>query len=156
MKKDKQAILYWVMKMKGSKDLLSSILKTTQMGQVGIRAVLKTQLRANMQTALRSQLKEYDAIEQEAQALASSRGWELEQLDPAVKGMADMMTRMRLSYGNTNSKAAAMMIQGNTRGMIKGLKNLHHYNNSDERVAVLSRKLLDCEQENIKQMQGFV
>ena len=149
-------ILFSVMKMKGSKDLLSSILKTTQMGQTGIRAVLKMQLNSDLQTALRSQLKEYDSIEQEAHSLAASRGWQLEELDPAVKAMADMTTRMRLSYGNSSSKTAAMMIQGNTRGMIKGLKNLHHYNNSDERVAVLSRKLLDCEQENIKQMQGFV
>lgn len=126
------------------------------MGQVGIRAVLKMQLNSDLQTALRSQLREYDSIEQEAHSLAASRGWQLEELDPAVKAMADMTTRMRLSYGNSSSKTAAMMIQGNTRGMIKGLKNLHHYNNSDERVAVLSRKLLDCEQENIKQMQGFV
>ena len=126
------------------------------MGQTGIRAVLKMPLHSQLQEALRSQLREYDAIEQEALTLAASRGWELEQLDPAVKAMADMTTRMRLSYGNSGSKTAAMMIQGNTRGMIKGLKNLHHYNHSDERVAVLSRKLLDCEQENIKQMQGFV
>ena len=142
--------------MKNSKDLLSSILKTTQMGQVGIRSVLKMPLRANLQTALRSQLKEYDAIEQEAQSIASSRGWDLEELDPAVKFMANMTTRTKLSYGNTNSKVAAMMIQGNTRGMIKGLKNLNHYAQSDARVAALSQKLLDCEQENIRQMQGFV
>lgn len=142
--------------MKGSKDLLSSILKTTQMGQVGIRSVLNSPLRASMQSALRSQLQEYDAIEREAHALAASRGWELEELDPAVKGMANMMTRVRLSHGDINSKTAAMMIQGNTRGMIKGLKNLHQFNHSDERIAVLSQKLLDCEKANIRQMQGFV
>lgn len=144
------------MKMKGSKDLLSSILKTTQMGQVGIRCVLKAPLRANLQTALRSQLKEYDSIEQEAQSIASLRGWELEQLDPAVKGMANIMVRSRLAFGNTSSKAAAMMIQGNTRGMIKGFKNLHQFNHSDERVSVLCQKLLDCEKANIRQMQGFL
>ena len=142
--------------MKGSKDLLSSILKTTQMGQIGIRSVLKNPLRASLQSALKDQLKEYDSIEREAQSIATSRGWDLEQLDPAIKAMTDMMTRMRLSYGNADSKAAAMMIQGNTRGMIKGLKNLHHYNNSDERIATLSQKLLDCETANIRQMQGFV
>ena len=142
--------------MKGSKDILSSIMKTTQMGQIGIRSVLKAPLRASLQTALRSQLKEYDSIEREAQSIAASRGWELEQLDPAIKGMTNMMTRMRLSFGNADSKAAAMMIQGNTRGVIKGLKNLHQFNRSDERIAVLSQKLLDCESENIKQMQGFL
>ncbi len=142
--------------MKGSKDLLSSVLKTTQMGQIGIRSVLKRPVRANMQNALKSQLQEYDSIEREAHNLAASRGWELEELDPAVKAMANMMTRAQLSYGNVDSKAAAMMINGNTRGMIKGLKNLHHYNNSDERVAVLTQKLLDCEKANIRQMQGFL
>lgn len=142
--------------MKGSKDLLSSILKTTQMGQIGIRSVLKNPLRSSLQSALRSQLSEYDSIEREAHAIAASRGWQLEQLDPAIKAMTDMMTRMQLSFGNVNSKAAAMMIQGNTKGMIKGYKNLNQFNNSDERIAVLTQKLLDCEQENIKQMQGFL
>ena len=53
--------------MKGSKDVLSSILKTTQMGQIGIRSILKTPLRSSLRTELVSQLKEYDAIEQEAE-----------------------------------------------------------------------------------------
>ena len=149
-------ILSLVMYMKGSKDLLSSILKTTQMGQIGIRSVLNAPLRASLQTALRSQLAEYDAIEHEAHQLASTRGWELEVLDPAIKHMTNMMTRARLSFGNTDSKAAAMMIQGNTRGMIKGFKNLHQLNHSDERIAILSQKLLDCEKANIRQMQGFL
>lgn len=142
--------------MKGSKDLLSSILKTTQMGQIGIRCVLKAPVRASLHAALQSQLKEYDIIEREAHNIAASRGWELEELDPAIKGMARMMTAMQLSFGNASSKAAAMTIQGNTRGMIKSLKNLHAYNNSDARVETLSQKLLDTETANIRQMQGFL
>jgi hypothetical protein len=145
-----------VMNMKGSKDLLSSILKTTQMGQVGIRCILKSPLQANLRTELKNQLNQYDAIEQEAQTIASSRGWTLEELDPAIKTMSSMMTRAKLSYGNRNSKAAAMMIQGNTRGMIKSLKNMHQFYNNDERVSRLSQKLLDYEIENIRQMQGFL
>lgn len=142
--------------MKGSKDLLSSILKTTQMGQVGIRSVLKTPLQASLRAELKNQLHQYDAIEQEAQAIASSRGWVLEELDPAVKTMAGMMSRARLSYGKRDSKTAAMMIQGNTRGMIKSLKNMHQFYSSDERVSRLSQKLLDYEIANIRQMQGFL
>ena len=49
-----------------------------------------------------------------------------------------------------------MMIQGNTRGMIKGLKNLHRMTTKDERVQILSQKLLDCENANIRQMHGFL
>lgn len=139
-----------------SKEMLSSLLKTTQMGQVGIRSVLDTTMRPGLRNALESQLKEYDAIESEAHRIACQRGWELRELDPGVRLMADMMTRTKLAWGNTDSKIAGMMIQGNTRGMITGLKNIHQFNKQDEQVKILSRKLLDCETANIRQMQGFL
>lgn len=149
-------ILPAVIKMKDSKDLLSSILKTTQMGQIGIRSVLDTTMRPTLRRALESQLQEYDSIETEAHCIASSRGWQVAELDPMVRKMADMMTRFQLTGGNTDSKIAGMMIQGNTRGMIKGLKNLHQFNKNDQLVKSLSQKLLDCENANIRQMQSFL
>ena len=156
MSAESMGILRMVMKMKDSKDVLCSIIKTTQMGQIGIRSVLAAPLRASLKDALRSQLKEYDTIEREALELASCKGWTLKQLDPAVKHMTNVMTRAHLSVGNSNSKAAAMMIQGNTKGIIKGCKNLNRLAIPDERIAALSRKLLQCEQTNIRQMQEFL
>ena len=142
--------------MKGSKDVLSSIIKTAQMGQIGIRSVLNTPVRASLQDALRSQLREYDKIEREALSFASSRGWELKQQSPSVKLMTNMMTTTRLRFGDSSSKAAAMMIQGSTKGIIKGYKNLNQYADGDERVTELAKKLLQCEQSNIQQLQGFL
>lgn len=142
--------------MKGSKDILSSVLKTTQMGQIGIRSILKTPLKSSLQTELNSQLKEYDAIESEAHGIALSRGWKLKELDPAIKGMTNMMTRSRLSFGNANSKAAAMMIQGNTRGIIKGYKNLNQFPSTDQQVSDLAQRLIDFEDTNNRQLQGFL
>ena len=156
MKMEDWGKLKAVMKMKDSKDVLSSIIKTAQMGQIGIRSVLNAPLRASLKDCLRSQLQEYDSIEREALALASSRGWNLKQLDPAVKRMTNMMTKAKLSFGDTSSKAAAMMIQGNTKGIIKGYKNLNQFAAPDERVRILSQKLLDSENANIQQMQGFL
>ena len=49
-----------------------------------------------------------------------------------------------------------MMIIGNTRGMIKSLKNIHRYDNHDQQVQILSQKLLDCETANIRQMEAFL
>lgn len=142
--------------MKTSKEILSSVLKTTQMGQIGIRSVLETSMRPGLRKALESQLHEYDSIESEAHSIASQRGWELPELDPAKRLMTDMMTRMKLSRGNSDSKIADMMIQGNTKGMIKGLKNLHQFLDQDDQISILSQKLLDCETANIRQMQGFL
>ena len=145
-----------VMQMKGSQDLLSSILNTTQMGQSGIRSVLDTSMRPTLRKALESQLQEYDAIEDEAHAIAAQRGWELPELDPMVRAMASVSTRIRMRFGSTDSKIAGMMIQGNTRGMIKGLKNLHQFNKQDTQITALTQKLLDSETANIRQMQSFL
>lgn len=142
--------------MRHDKELLSSVLKTTQMGQVGIRSVLDTAMKPQLRRALESQLREYDSIETEAHSIATQRGWELPELDPAVRFMADMTTRMRLTGRNAESKIAGMMIQGNTRGMIKGLKNLHRLEKEDNQLQILSQKLLDCETANIRQMQSFL
>ena len=142
--------------MKDNKDLLGSILKTTQMGQIGIRSVLNLPLQADLRSELQTQLKEYDSIERETYCLAQNRGWQLSELDPAIKGMTNMMTKSRLMFGNTNSKAAAMMIQGNTRGIIKGYKNLNKLSPSDQRILDLAHKLIDCEQTGIVHLQGFL
>lgn len=142
--------------MNDSKQLLSSLLRTTQMGQTGIRSVLDTAMRPGLRKALESQLKEYDRIESEAHAIASQRGWELEELEPGVRFFSDMFTRMRLGYGNTDSKIAGMVIQSNTRGMITELKNAHQYTQQDHAISTLSQRLLDCETANIRQMQTFL
>lgn len=142
--------------MKTSQQILSSVLKTTQMGQIGIRSVLDTRMRPGLKDALTSQLKEYDALESEAHTLATQRGWELPELDPAARAMAGMMTRVKLQMGGNDSKIADMMIQGNTKGMIKSLKLMHRLPQEDSQVSALSQKLLDTETANIRQMQAFL
>ena len=142
--------------MKNSQQILSSVLKTTQMGQIGIRSVLDTRMRPGLRRALEQQLREYDQIETEAHTLAAQRGWELKDLDPAVRMMSNMVTRMKLSAGGTESKIADMMIQGNTKGMIKGLRNMHQFPREDSRITALPQKLLDTETANIRQMQAFL
>ena len=94
--------------MKDSKYLLASLLKTTQMGQVGIRSLLDTSMDDSLRQALESQLREYDAIETEAHSLANRRGWELTDLDPAVRFLADRMARARITGRQTDTKIAAM------------------------------------------------
>lgn len=142
--------------MKDSIDMLSSLLKTTQMGQVGISSVEGAASSQELRNALSSQQHEYDKIEQETYALAKERGWVLTELHPAARTMADMASRGKLMYGKNDSKIAAMMVQGNTRGVIKSLKNLHRYHQNDGSVTQLCEKLLDREKENIRQMEKFL
>ena len=75
-------ILSAVMFMKNSREILTSVLKTTQMGQIGIRSVLDTSMRPGLRKALESQLREYDSIETEAHSIATQRGWDWTSLTP--------------------------------------------------------------------------
>ena len=142
--------------LKDSKEILSSILKTTQMGQVGIRSILDYAMEPGLRTALKSQLAEYDGIECEAHTIASRRGWEIPELDPAVRFLSDRMSRMKLGRHGSDSRIADMMIQGNTKGMVKGIRNLHEFDQQDAMVTTLAQKLIDCETANIRQMKPFL
>lgn len=144
------------MHMKNDRQMLDFILKTTQMGQISIQKVLDASMRPGLRKALQSQLREYNAIELEAHALASQRGWELREIQPGTRMISGIRTRMKLSHGNSDSKIADMMIETNTQGMILGLKNLHQYQQQDSQVSALSQRLIDCETANIRQMQSFL
>lgn len=142
--------------MKMNREILSAVLKTTQIGQVEIRSVLDTSLGTSLRNTLEKHLLEYDSIETEAFTVALQRGWELPELDPARRFLRDRVTRMKLRGQNTDSRVADILIQGNTKGMIEGLKNLHQYETQDHQIRVLSQKLLDCETAHIRQMQTFL
>ena len=144
------------MKLKDSKEILSSVLKTTQMGQIGIRSALEAEMKPELRQAMEAQLQEYDAIESQAHSIAAERNWVLPELNPSIRFMTDRMTKMKLSYGEVNSKIAEMMIRGNTSGVIKGLKNLHQMEQQDDSVSALSLKLLDTESANVDQMKTFL
>ena len=142
--------------MKENQEFLSALLKTIQTGQVEIRSVLDTPLGSGLRSTLESQLREYDSIETEAFTIALQRGWELPELDPGRRFLKDRVTRLKLNGRGTDSRIADLLIQGNTKGMIQGLRNLHRFSGQDHQIRILSQKLLDCETAHIRQMQTFL
>ena len=143
------------MYMNNSQEFLSSVLKTTQLGQTGIRSVLDKSMAPGLSAALREQLRELNTIETEAHAIASQRGWELPELDIAVRFMSDRRNRMKLKSGDNNSGIADLMIQSNAKGMVQGLKQLHRYPQED-RISILSQKLIDCQTAAIRQLEPYL
>lgn len=142
--------------MKPNQQCLSALLKTVQLGQVQIRSVLDTSMRSSLRNTLESQLQEYNSMETEAYTIALQRGWELPELDPGRKFLKDRVTRLQLNSSQTDSRIADLLIRENTRGMIRGFRNLHQAEGLDYQIQILSQKLLDCETAHIRQMQGFL
>ena len=95
-------------------------------------------------------------METEAYTIALQRGWDLPELDPGRRFLRDRMIRMKLSGPHPDSRIADLLIQGNTKGMIRGLRQLHQLESRDQQIRILSQKLLDCETAHIRQMQSFL
>lgn len=63
--------------------------------------------------------------------------------------------RVRMSR-DRDARIAELMVQGNTRGMIKSIHTLRTIPFTDEKVTALSRHLLETEQRNIEEMKRFL
>ena len=118
--------------------------------------MLEAQIRPSVRENLEKQVVIYDQIAKEALDLAHGRNWHVEQLGSVSRACSRMVSRMRLNRGNADSKAAAMVMQGSTRGLIQGLTNLHQFPYQDTAVSTLAQRLLDLETEALGQMQSYL
>lgn len=138
-------------------EMLRSIRQSTKMGCSGIRAVLPEAQNPAMQSALRSQWKEYDSIYAEADRLLRERGVRLSGVNPLAKYGSMLTAKLRVrSSRNTTARIAEMLVQGNTRGMVKSMQNLRAMGVLDPKVSSLSTRLLQTEQANIEEMKHFL
>ena len=142
--------------MKSNREILTSMLHTVQMGQTGIRCIMDNAVKTDLKAELKDQLHEYDMLEKETLQVAQNMGLELKNLHPALETMSNMMSKMQLIGGDTDSKIAGMLIQGNTRGMILGLKNLRKASNIQPQVQALAQKIINRENMNIQKSQPFL
>lgn len=139
-----------------SKEMLTSVLHTVQMGQAGIQCVQDQAVRPGLKMELKHQLEEYDAMETRAKQLAKENKWILSDIPQSVVKMSELMTKVRLLGGERDSKIAGMLIQGNTRGMILGMKNLRQGKKADEEVRALAEKLIEQERISIENTEKFL
>ena len=139
-----------------SQRVLNDVIKTSQMGINGINVVMEKTRQPALRQALKVQRREYSDIEQQAKLLARQKGYQIDQIKPITRRMGALMSKGQLLVGEPDSTIAGMMIQGNTRGRTRSLKNMRRCNEPDTQVAQLAQKLLETEKNNIVSMQGFV
>ena len=132
--------------------ILRSVRKSTQMGCHGIRAVLD-----EIRTALRRQLAEYEELFCEADRLLHERGEKGRDISAVARLGSLTVSRMRVRTSpEPEAKIAELMVQGNTRGMLKSLHNLRTLDAVDPKISSLSTRLLQTEQANIDEMMRFL
>ena len=136
--------------------MLQGICKSTEMGQSGIRSVMRSAKDPAMQRALASQLREYDAIHNQADRLLRDRGESAQRIPGMALTFSRMSAGMKMAMDSSSSAIAGMMIQGNTKGMVKSMRQNRALTILDPKVSGLNNRLLQTELSNIEQMKSFL
>lgn len=137
--------------------MLNSIRQATQMGCYGIKVVMNETANRDFRAALRQQHAEYEEIYSEADRLLRERGGKVRDIHPLAKYGSAMSSKMRIrSSVDPTAKIAELMLQGNTRGMIKSMHNIRTMGVLDPKVSSLSNRLMQTEQANIDQMKQYL
>ena len=136
--------------MNSNQDLLFQVAKAVQTGQADIHWAMGKAVRTELKDTLRSQFAQLEAIRRDVLEIASARGWDI--------GAERAARRWDFKFYNQDRDAriAEKLINSNTKGMIRSLKALHRYPGNDQRLCILSQRLLDCQRANIIKLQGFV
>ena len=143
--------------MENDLSMLNSIRKATQMGCYGIECVLDETVNRDFRAALRQQYAEYEEIFGEADQLLREKGGKAQNINPMAKYSSAMTSKMRVrTSADPTAKIAELMLQGNTRGMIKSMHNIRTMGVLDPKVSSLSNRLLQTEQANIDQMKQYL
>ena len=137
--------------------MLNSIRKATQMGCYGIQSVLDETDDRDIRKELNSEYREYSLIFNQADMLLQERGSKGKDVHPLAKMGSAMSSKMRVRASRDPvSKIAELMVQGNTRGMIKSMHNIRNMGVLDPKVSSLANRLLQSEQANIDSMKQFL
>lgn len=139
-----------------NEQMLTSVLHTVQMGQSGIKCVMDSAVRPGLKQEMRQQLKTYDQMEAQARQLAAKHNLQLQDIHPGILKMSDLMAKARLLGGERDSKIAGMLIQGNTRGMILGMKNLRQGRQVSSEVRTLTEDLVAQEKKSIENTEMYL
>ncbi len=136
--------------------LLNHIYQTAEMGQDGIRSVLKYTEDPNLAHVLNSQLEEYQNLQNSAGAMLHSRGEPPKGISPMAKMSSEAMSVMKTMTDHSATKIAEMMIQGSTMGVTKSLRTIRDCDLRDDSVRDLANRLLKAEEDNIQEMKKFL
>lgn len=142
--------------MEGNIEFLNYIYQNAEMGKTTISQLIDIVKDQSFKQCLQSQLSEYNEIFD----MADSK---IKQFQEKSKGIGTMtklktyiMINMNTIKDKTASHIAEMMIQGSSMGIVDITKKLKEYNNGEQDIIELGKRLLKFEQQNIEEMKTFL
>ena len=136
--------------------LLRAVRKNAEMGLGTIPEVLEVTGDPALRETLRRQLREYEDISSQAEQLLDRRGCDADDNSEMRDFMSGVMVKVKTLADRSASHIAEMMIQGSTMGTIQIARHLHSCREADREASDLANRLLETEENNIRQLKRYL
>lgn len=137
-------------------EFLNYIFQNAKMGVTGIDNIKDKIYDDELKNIIATQKKEYQKIADEATKLLNDLGVSEKDIGKMAQVMTYITANLELLKDDSTSNIAKMMIEGSNKGIIEINKNLNSYNNMNQNVIKLAKKLLATEQHNIDELKIYL
>ncbi len=142
--------------MNGNAELLNFIHQNAQMGVITIGQLITIIEDDEFAAHLSAQLEEYRSIFHEARELLNKNGYAEKGISTCSKLKTYISIRMQTAKDKTTSHVAEMLILGSNMGIVDAIKNLKQYEDAEEDIRTLMKRLLTFEEGNVQQLKHFL
>lgn len=137
-------------------EMLNYVLQNAEMGCQGINNIRKRVHDSRVDTLLCEHMIKYSKIYHCANNMLRNRGEEIHHVSPIAKAMTKAATARDLRRDSSSSHIAEMLIKGNTMGVNKMSRHIREYKGNDRNICQLARKMFDTEEENLRELKGYL
>ncbi len=124
-------------------EMLNCILQNAEMGCQGIAGVRRRIKHKAVDSVLCTQLARYGKIYSAANSMLKSRGVEARRISPVAKTLTGLAAQRDLR-------------RGNTMGVNKMVRHLRNYDRANPNITLLAKKMIDTEEEHIRELRAFI
>lgn len=133
---------------------LNLIYENANMGLIGIDAVLDKIEDEKLAKLVKEQRDEYDTICSEAKEILIKYGAK-EEVSKPKEMMSKIMSEM-MTLKSDDKKIVKLMMEGNEKGLVSIQEKLNEYEDQDEEIVDLAKRLLATEEHNRDEFKKYL
>jgi len=134
---------------------LNLIIENARMGLIGIDTIIEKIEDEKLSKIVKEQRAEYENIIDEAKDILIKYGAKMEDSSKMSQISSKIMSEV-MTLGASDKKMAKLMMEGNEKGVMAITENIHKYDNEDQEIVELAKKLLDTEEHNREEFKEFL
>lgn len=134
---------------------LNLIYQNAQMGLIGIDAVIDKVEDERIAKLISEQRQEYEEFCSDAKKILLKYGAKEEEIS-ALKKISSKVMSEAMTMNKDDKAIAKLMMEGNEKGVIEITEKLNEYQDKDQEIVDLAKKLLATEEHNREEFKQYL